>query len=113
MVAARLRSHVSGEELERELGFRIRALRVAARLTQLELAESANVSVGALQHLESGAGATTGTLTKVLRALGRERWIDALGPTPDAFNPLRALEAREQQTATRGTRVRHRRPATP
>lgn len=104
---------MSGEQLERELGHRIRALRATARLTQLELAELANVSVGALQHLESGAGATTGTLVKVLRALGRERWIDSLGPTPDAFNPLRALEAREQQAAARSPRVRHRRTRTP
>lgn len=101
-------------ELEQRLGKRIRALRAARRLTQIELAEQANVSVGALKHLESGVGATITTLVKVLRALGEEQWIDALGPAPEAFNPLRALEARERAAkGARATRVRHRRTETP
>ena len=102
------------EELERVLGQRIRALRVARRLTQVELAELANVSVGALKHLESGAGSTTTTLVKVLHALGQERWIDTLGPGPDTFNPLTLLEARQRGGGTpRPTRVRHRRTVAP
>ncbi|MDA8358869.1 MAG: helix-turn-helix transcriptional regulator [Actinomycetota bacterium] len=102
------------EELERKLGGRIRALRVARRLTQTELAELANVSVGALKHLEGGAGATTTTLVKVLRALDQERWIDTLGRAPEAFNPLRALEARQRAAMpARATRVRHRRTEAP
>lgn len=102
------------EELEQRLGERIRALRLARRFTQTELAEQANVSVGALKHLEGGAGATTTTLVKVLRALGQERWIDALGVASEAFNPLRVLEARQRAaTPVRATRVRHRRTETP
>lgn len=102
------------DDLEQKLGGRIRALRTAQRLTQTELAELANVSVGALKHLEGGAGATTTTLVKVLRALGQERWIDTLGPAPEAFNPLRALEARQRANGyARATRVRHRRTETP
>ena len=83
------------DELERELGRRFRDLRVAKRLTQAELAEQANVSIGALQHLEGGSGSTTTTLAKVLRALGEERWIEALGPAPAQFNPLELLDAPE------------------
>ncbi len=102
------------DELGQRLGERIRALRSARRLTQAELAEQANVSVGALKHLESGAGATTTTLVKVLRALGEERWIDTLGPATEAFNPLRVLEARQRAaTPTRATRVRHPRAEAP
>ena len=102
------------EELEHRLGGRIRALRAARRLTQTELAELANVSVGALKHLEGGRGATTTTLVKVLHALGQERWIDTLGPAPEAFNPLRLLEARQRATTSaRATRVRHPRGETP
>lgn len=85
-----------GHELEATLGERLRSLRLASRLTQAELADRANVSLGALKHLETGAGATTATLTKVVRALGQERWIEDLGPAP-AFNPLDVLDARERQ----------------
>lgn len=102
------------EELEQSLGRRIRAVRIGRQLTQTELADLANVSVGALKHLESGAGATITTLIKVLRALGQEGWIDALGPAPEAFNPLQVLEARQRSTGPlRASRVRHRRRGTP
>lgn len=84
------------DELEATMGERLRSLRLAQRLTQVELAERANVSLGALKHLETGSGATTATLTKVVRALGQERWIESLGPGP-AFNPLALLEAEERQ----------------
>ncbi len=98
------------EDLEQALGAQIRALRVARRLTQRELAEQANVSIGALKHLESAsAGATITTLVKVLRALGEERWLSTLGPAPEAFNPLQILAERQRATkTTRRTRVRHR-----
>ena len=106
-----LGGNVAHEELEERLGERIRALRTARRLTQTELAEQANVSVGAVKHLESGTGATTTTLVKVLRALGKEDWVDSLAPAPEAFNPLRVLEA--AQRAAKPTRVRHRRNEKP
>ena len=101
------------ENLEQALGAQIRALRVARRLTQRESAEQANVSVGALKHLESAsAGATITTLVKVLRALGEERWLGTLGPAPEAFNPLQILAERQRAAkTTHGTRVRHRRGA--
>lgn len=105
---------VASDELEQQLGTRIRALRAARRLTQTDLADRANVSVGALKHLESGAGATTTTLVKVLRALGEQRWIDTLGPAPEAFNPLEVLEARQRAArAAVPMRVRRRRGETP
>jgi transcriptional regulator with XRE-family HTH domain len=98
------------EELEARLGRSIRTVRVAQRRTQLELAELANISVGALKHLETGAGSTTATLVKVLKALGREDWLDTLAPAPDAFNPLALLEARQKEARrVKGPpRVRHR-----
>lgn len=102
------------KELEQRLGGRIRAHRVAQRLTQAELAELANVSLGALKHLEGGAGATITTLVRVLRALGQERWIDTLGPAPEVFNPLDVLDARRRAAKpVRATRVRHRRAEAP
>lgn len=105
---------MAGDELEQVLGGRIRALRAARRLTQVELAERANVSVGALKHLEAGAGATITTLVKVLRALGEQGWVGTLGPAPEPFNPLQVLAARQQAARVgRPTRVRHRRGGTP
>jgi transcriptional regulator with XRE-family HTH domain len=101
---------MSAQNLEEVLGRHIRSLRIERRLTQLELAERSNVSVGSLQHLESGAPATTTTLLKVLQALGREDWLDALAPASD-FNPLDLLEARRTRTPSPRSRVRHRRPS--
>jgi transcriptional regulator with XRE-family HTH domain len=101
------------DQLEAALGARLRSLRIAKRLTQAELAEQANVSVGALKHLESGSGATTTTLVKVLAALGRADWIEMLAPPPTTFSPLELLDAREKQRKReRPQRVRHQRAAT-
>jgi transcriptional regulator with XRE-family HTH domain len=99
------------DELEQRLGERLRALRIQRDLTQAELAESANVSLGALKRLERGLGSTTTTLVSVLRALDQERWLDALGPGPSTFNPLDVLEARTKRAATSSDapRVRRRR----
>lgn len=94
------------DELEQRLGERLRALRIARHITQAELAEQANVSLGALKRLEHGQGSTTATLLSVARALGQERWIDALGPSPTSFNPLDVLEARAKAPHARTQRVR-------
>jgi transcriptional regulator with XRE-family HTH domain len=103
---------MSARNLEDVLGQHIRSLRMERRLTQLELAERSNVSVGSLQHLERGAPATTTTLLKVLQALGREDWLDALAPASE-FNPLQLLETPRTRTRTPRSRVRHRRPSPP
>ena len=99
------------DELEQRLGERLRTLRIQRDLTQAELAEAANVSLGALKRLERGRGSTTTTLVSVLRALDQERWVDALGPGPSTFNPLDVLEARTKRAAASSDapRVRRRR----
>lgn len=96
------------EALEQTLGRGVRTRRIDARLTQVELAERANVSLGALKHLESGEGSTISTLVKVLRALGAEDWLDTLSP-PDVFDPLRMLDqpGRGSGLVARPRRVRH------
>lgn len=98
------------DQLERSLGRHIRALRLDRRLTQVELAERANVSLGALKHLEGGSGSTTTTLLKVVRALGQEQWVEGLAPSPPAFNPLDLLADRKQRAddPSLRRRVRHR-----
>jgi transcriptional regulator with XRE-family HTH domain len=102
----------ASEDLERRLGANVRARRIDRQLTQVELADRANVSLSALKNLESGAGANVTTLVKVARALGADEWLDALAPPPPAFDPLALLEQRRKATATAPRqRVRHpRRP---
>ena len=100
---------MAASELEAVLGRGIRARRIAAGLSQAELADRANVSIGALQHLERGVGASTRTLTRTLKALGAEGWLEQLAPPAPAFNPLDLLEARtREERARRAPRVRRR-----
>ena len=96
------------DERERQLGRHVRERRLAARLTQVELADRANVSLGALKHLESGAGSTITTLVKVLRALGADEWLATLAPPPAPFDPLVLLEQRQRERSRATRRVRHR-----
>ena len=96
-------------ELEVALGKGIREHRIAAGLSQAELADRANVSVGAIHHLERGKGASTKTLTRALAALGADGWIDQLAPPPPTFNPLDLLESRTREArVTTAPRVRRR-----
>jgi transcriptional regulator with XRE-family HTH domain len=97
---------VATDELLTELGDRLRGLRVSQGLTQQDVAEQANVSLGALQHLEQGAPATTLTLAKVLQVLGQEHWVAALSPPPVAFSPLQVLAEHERASIRRAPRVR-------
>jgi transcriptional regulator with XRE-family HTH domain len=95
------------DQLEKVLGSRVRNARFSQKLTQAEVAERANVSLGALKHLESGSGATVYTLVKVLRALGHEDWLGTLEPETAGFNPLDLLSAREAELkGARPLRVR-------
>ena len=99
------------DELEQRLGDNVRAVRIANRLTQAELADRANISLGAVRHSKE-KGATTTTLVKVLRALDREGWLDALAPT-SPFNPLDLLDARHKQNRRIHQPQRVRRRVTP
>lgn len=99
---------MAGESGERMLGERMRALRIDRGLSQRELARVANVSVGAVQHLESGAGATVRTLMRALDALEAEGWLASLEVPAAAFSPLAAAreERASRRAATRVPRVR-------
>jgi transcriptional regulator with XRE-family HTH domain len=104
---------MKNDRLEAMLGHQVRNTRLGRELTQAEVAARANVSIGAVRHLESGSGATVATLVKVLRALGEENWLGTLSTEPDqrAFNPLDLLATAQGGRAGRGRRVRHPRPA--
>lgn len=81
------------EEWEQHLGHQVRAARVAARMDQSTLAGLANVSVTALSNLERGKGSSLKTLVAVVRALGRDDWLQSLAP-PVTVSPMQLLRAR-------------------
>lgn len=70
----------------------LRRRRVASRITREALAERANVSVGALRNLETGAGANVTTLVRAVHALGADHWLTQLEPAPEPFSPLAVVE---------------------
>lgn len=86
------------EDLETDLGERLRRYRLVKNLDQKTVAERAGVSVRALRNLESGAGSTVHTLVRVLRALGRESWFDTVAPvaTVDPLSMVRGPEPRQR-----------------
>jgi transcriptional regulator with XRE-family HTH domain len=98
------------EDLEAVLGESVRALRIDRRLTQVELAELANVSVGALKNLESGRGSATSTIVRVVHALNQDAWLQALAPAVATFNPLNLVDSRGSTQRRGPRRVRRVRP---
>ena len=75
------------DEMEAALGEKLKRLRLNKNLDQKALAARAGVSVRALRNLEGCAGTTVKTLLSVVRALGRESWLETVAPIP-TINPL-------------------------
>lgn len=98
---------VSTKELEAALGSQLRAIRLRGNLSQAGLAEAAGVSLGALRNLESGRGATTATLLRVVNALGLRDWLDSLQPQV-TISPMQMLKAKQPRQRARG--LTNRRP---
>lgn len=84
--------HRTPAELEVELGERLKTLRIHRNLDQATLAERAGISPRTLRNLENGAGSSLRTLIQVVRALGRESWLDVIAPIP-SINPLMLTRA--------------------
>jgi len=91
---------------EQRLGGDVRVLRRHLRLTQVELAERANVSVSSVKYLESGRGSSLATFIRIARALERTEWLGAFAPPLPAVSPLALLRER-QRTLADAARVRH------
>lgn len=91
------------EEMESQLGKRLQRFRLVKNIEQRVLAERAGVSVRALRNLEGGHGTTVATLMRVLKALGRESWLETVAPTA-LISPLTMIrDAKPRQRArTRG-----------
>jgi transcriptional regulator with XRE-family HTH domain len=93
-------------EWEQQLGSQLRELRLLQNLDQQSLAERAGVSLNAVKHLEGGKGARVHSLIKILRALERIDWLDALAPTV-SISPMQMLRrgSREPRRARRRARA--------
>jgi transcriptional regulator with XRE-family HTH domain len=91
-----------------ELGTALRAQRLEAGFSQDELADRADVSLGALKNLETGSGANLTTLVKTVRALGREDWLAALAPKTPQVSPMQLYRERQGHVRQRVRRPRRR-----
>lgn len=100
--------NLTPEEMEAQLGDRLKTLRLSRNLDQKTLAERAGVSVRALRNLEAGMGSSLKTLVCVLRSLGRQEWLDSIAPVA-TINPLtltRAAQPRQRASRPRRQRAR-------
>ncbi len=91
-------------ELEEMLGEHIKSLRLQKNIDRQSLCAQAGVSETALRNLEGGKGATIKTLTRVVKALNKESWLNSLAPEA-SINPLHIV--RNQPQRQRASRRQH------
>src|SRR5258708_9968772 len=94
------------EELQKELGDRIRKLRLSRNADQRTIADKAGVSEKALRNLETGHGSTVETLLRTLKALDFVQGIEMLAPevTIDPPALLRSSKPPQRVRRPRGAR---------
>ena len=92
--------HYTSEELEQQMGASLKKLRLSRNIEQRVLAERAGVSPRALQSLENGEGSSLSTLLQVLRALGREDWLQTIAPVA-SVNPMNSVRHAEPRQRAR------------
>ena len=82
---------VSDRSILKELGERLRQLRLRKNITQETLAESTLLAVGTIKSLEAGKGKLS-TLVAVLRELGALEQLEQFIP-PVTISPIKMAEA--------------------
>ena len=90
---------VSDSTILKELGERLRKLRLRKNITQEDLAERALLSVGTIKSLEAGKGKLS-TLVAVLRELGALDQLDQFIP-PVTISPIKMAEASAKSSSKR------------
>lgn len=88
---------------ELEVGRQLRALRLRQNLDQRGLAAKAGVALNAVKNLEAGGGSTLTSLIKVIRALGRADWLNALAP-PVSISPIQLLKRKTPRQRASSTK---------
>jgi hypothetical protein len=96
-------------EMEAFLGQELKKLRLHQNIRQEDLAKRAGVSLGALKGLESGTGSTMHTMMCLIKALGRDSWLDTVAPIA-SVNPL--VMTQEQNPRQRAMSPSYRSAAT-
>jgi len=98
-------SFATPPEICRELGTRLRRQRLAQDMSQLELAERADVAVGTIKRIEQDGQATLESWVKALMALGA---VDTLQPVLLASKPksIAQMEREAQPERIRASRRR-------
>jgi transcriptional regulator with XRE-family HTH domain len=91
------------EELQTELGRRLKQLRLSKNLDQRTTAEKAGITRAALQNLEAGRGSSVKTLVRTLKALNYLEGIEILAPEP-TINPLAMLKTKRLPARARRSR---------
>jgi transcriptional regulator with XRE-family HTH domain len=93
-------------EWEKRLGVEVKRLRVSRQLTQLDLAERANVSISTIRYLEAGRGSSLATLIRVAKVLERTSWLASFAPAAPAISPLNLLREQQHKASAERSRVR-------
>ena len=92
-------------EHELDLGEKLKRLRLNKNWDQKMLAARAGVSVRALRNLEAGNGSTVKTLLSIVRALGRESWLETIAPVA-TINPLTLTSRASKRVRATSPKVR-------
>ncbi|HBE23834.1 MAG TPA: transcriptional regulator [Verrucomicrobiales bacterium] len=95
---------MSNQQIEVEMGDRIRRRRLDMNMSQAELALRAGVARRTITSVEHGQGCSLQTLISLVRALRALAWIDQFLPEPE-ISPM-ALLLQEEETPYRVKRVR-------
>jgi DNA-binding XRE family transcriptional regulator len=98
----------SPEELQVDLGERLRRLRLARNIDQRETAAKAGISEKTLRNLETGRGSSVESLLRTLKALNALQGIEMLAPSV-TVDPLALLHSPKPPQRVR--RPRGQRPA--
>jgi transcriptional regulator with XRE-family HTH domain len=82
--------------VEAEIGRRLEGVRLAANVSQAQLAAEAGVSRRTITRLENGGGVSLDTLIRVMRALDIADRLDALLPDPNV-RPIDRIRLKGKQ----------------
>ena len=89
----------------RQVGGRLRALRLQQNRRVKDLAADAGVSPRTIDRLEAGRSIGTANLVRVMRGLGRLQAFEAFVPVPEVSPyDVERLRGRIRQRASRGDR---------
>jgi transcriptional regulator with XRE-family HTH domain len=96
---------MSNQQIEAEMGERIRRRRLDMNISQTELARRAGVARRTITSVEHGEGCSLQTLIALVRALRALEWIDQFLPDP-GISPM-ALLLQENKVKYRVKRRKH------